>query len=105
MVERIVGHDFLPRGRGIVTRMPLVLHLKLCPEDDRRRESFGLFMRNILFAILVSFLEGEPEDDFAVFDQEDKNKYYEDFNEVSAHSAYKRDQMPYACYNHLLNLR
>ena len=28
MLESIVGRDFLPRGKGIVTRCPLVLNLK-----------------------------------------------------------------------------
>jgi hypothetical protein len=28
VLESIVKHDFLPRGTGIVTRRPLILHLK-----------------------------------------------------------------------------
>lgn len=34
VLENIVGRDFLPRGKDIVTRRPLVLQLKNVPLDD-----------------------------------------------------------------------
>ncbi|CAD5226872.1 unnamed protein product [Bursaphelenchus xylophilus] len=40
VIEGIVGRDFLPRGTGIVTRRPLLLHLVHVPVgDDKRREA------------------------------------------------------------------
>ncbi|KAI6204970.1 Dynamin-1-like 1 protein [Aphelenchoides besseyi] len=42
IIERVVGRDFLPRGTGIVTRMPLNLHLFNCPKNDPRREKFNV---------------------------------------------------------------
>jgi GTPase SAR1 family protein len=30
VIEALVGKDFLPRGRGIVTRVPLVLQARCC---------------------------------------------------------------------------
>jgi dynamin 1-like protein len=41
IIERIVGRDFLPRGTGIVTRMPLVLHLINCPIESSKRKELG----------------------------------------------------------------
>uniref|UniRef100_A0A914IA61 Dynamin-1-like protein n=1 Tax=Globodera rostochiensis TaxID=31243 RepID=A0A914IA61_GLORO len=41
VLEGIVGRDFLPRGVGIVTRRPLVLHLHYCPTDDPLRVQKG----------------------------------------------------------------
>ncbi|CAJ0603038.1 unnamed protein product [Cylicocyclus nassatus] len=43
VLENIVGRDFLPRGTGIVTRRPLILHLSHVPADDeiRRRKPDG----------------------------------------------------------------
>ncbi|KAL3982878.1 Dynamin central region family protein [Acanthocheilonema viteae] len=35
VLEGIVGRDFLPRGAGIITRRPLILHLVNVPIDDR----------------------------------------------------------------------
>ncbi|KAH7725507.1 dynamin 1 protein [Aphelenchoides avenae] len=37
VIEGIVGRDFLPRGVGIVTRRPLLLHLSHVPIGDPRR--------------------------------------------------------------------
>ncbi|KAK0398425.1 hypothetical protein QR680_002586 [Steinernema hermaphroditum] len=55
VLEGIVGRDFLPRGTGIVTRRPLVLHLvhshvddcpvKL-PEDDIEQPAWAVFEHN-----------------------------------------------------------
>ncbi|KAI6209847.1 Dynamin-1-like protein isoform X2 [Aphelenchoides besseyi] len=56
IIERIVGRDFLPRGTGIVTRMPLNLHLFNCPANDARREKFGVL----------------PSEEFATFGNEDE---------------------------------
>ena len=36
MLEALVGHDFLPRGTGIVTRRPLVLQLLHVSKDNAR---------------------------------------------------------------------
>ena len=36
-LESLVGESFLPRGKGIVTRCPLILQLIHCPLDDLRR--------------------------------------------------------------------
>ncbi|KAI3411969.1 hypothetical protein GPALN_002023 [Globodera pallida] len=41
VLEGIVGRDFLPRGVGIVTRRPLVLHLHFCPIADPLRVQKG----------------------------------------------------------------
>jgi len=38
VIEGIVGRDFLPRGTGIVTRRPLLLHLNFTPLNDPRRQ-------------------------------------------------------------------
>lgn len=38
VLESLVGKSFLPRGVGIQTRTPLVLHISNCPIDDPRRE-------------------------------------------------------------------
>uniref|UniRef100_A0AC34GUK2 Dynamin GTPase n=1 Tax=Panagrolaimus sp. ES5 TaxID=591445 RepID=A0AC34GUK2_9BILA len=42
VLEGIVGWDFLPRGKGTVTRRPLILNLVNVPEVDPRREQAGL---------------------------------------------------------------
>jgi hypothetical protein len=38
VLEGIVGRDFLPRGTGIVTRRPLILHLAHTPAKSSLRE-------------------------------------------------------------------
>ena len=43
MLESIVGRDFLPRGAGIVTRCPLVLHLRRLDGKDKNVE-YGEFL-------------------------------------------------------------
>lgn len=35
VLESLVGREFLPRGFGVVTRRPLVLHLVHVHKDDR----------------------------------------------------------------------
>ncbi|KAI1698721.1 dynamin central region domain-containing protein [Ditylenchus destructor] len=37
LVENIVGHRFLPRGKGMITKRPLVLRLVRAPLNDPRR--------------------------------------------------------------------
>lgn len=39
VLEALVGDSFLPRGKGIVTRRPLVLQLINCPLNDRKYRS------------------------------------------------------------------
>lgn len=41
VLESIVRRSFLPRGRGIVTRCPLILRLVNCPIGDSLREKSG----------------------------------------------------------------
>jgi dynamin 1-like protein len=43
VIEGIVGRDFLPRGTGIVTRRPLLLHLIHMPLDDSKRRQDARF--------------------------------------------------------------
>ncbi|KAI1718201.1 dynamin central region domain-containing protein [Ditylenchus destructor] len=76
VMEGIVGRDFLPRGSGIVTRRPLLLHLhNVGPEDPRRKWGD----------------EWETED-FAVFDHE-KEKHYTDFEEVRKEIERETDKL------------
>ncbi|WKY07136.1 hypothetical protein Q1695_006947 [Nippostrongylus brasiliensis] len=67
VLENLVGRDFLPRGTGIVTRRPLILHLSHVPEDDtiRRRKPDGSLIT----------------DDWAMFEHTG-NKIFTDFSLV-----------------------
>ncbi|XGW25509.1 hypothetical protein V3C99_006714 [Haemonchus contortus] len=67
VLENLVGRDFLPRGIGIVTRRPLILHLSHVPADDecRRRKSDGSMIT----------------DDWAMFEHTG-NKIFTDFSLV-----------------------
>ncbi|VDO29891.1 unnamed protein product [Haemonchus placei] len=67
VLENLVGRDFLPRGTGIVTRRPLILHLSHVPADDecRRRKSDGSMIT----------------DDWAMFEHTG-NKIFTDFSLV-----------------------
>ena len=38
VLESIVGRDFLPRGKGIVTRCPLILNLKRIGDEIEKEE-------------------------------------------------------------------
>ncbi len=40
VLESIVGRDFLPRGSGIVTRCPLVLHLRNIAQGEKDQAEF-----------------------------------------------------------------
>jgi dynamin 1-like protein len=52
-LESIVRHSFLPRGKGIVTRCPLILQLIHCPTNEKKyrnehkigsdKEEWGVF--------------------------------------------------------------
>lgn len=65
VIEGIVGRDFLPRGIGIVTRRPLLLHLVHIALDDEKRSESGV-----------------PKDgDWAVFEHKN-GVIYTDFDEV-----------------------
>ncbi|CAD5219786.1 unnamed protein product [Bursaphelenchus okinawaensis] len=65
VIEGIVGRDFLPRGTGIVTRRPLLLHLVHAPFDDSRRKESGI----------------PAKDDWAVFDHTGSD-IFTDFTQV-----------------------
>lgn len=67
VLENLVGRDFLPRGTGIVTRRPLILHLAHVPADDeiRRRKPDGTLIN----------------DDWAMFEHTG-NKIFTDFSFV-----------------------
>lgn len=67
VLEALVGHDFLPRGSGIVTRRPLVLQLINAPKDDNSLRSAETGTLGV--------------DDWAQF-LHTKNKVFTDFNEV-----------------------
>ncbi|XP_055335961.1 dynamin-1-like protein [Paramacrobiotus metropolitanus] len=41
VLESLVGRDFLPRGQGLVTRLPLVLQLIKLDDDSRNRYGIG----------------------------------------------------------------
>ncbi|KAL3077572.1 hypothetical protein niasHS_012278 [Heterodera schachtii] len=65
VLEGIVGRDFLPRGIGIVTRRPLVLHLHFCPVADPLRVQKG----------------APTHEDWALFGHQ-PNEVYADFQQV-----------------------
>ncbi|KAI6234566.1 Dynamin central region family protein [Aphelenchoides fujianensis] len=65
VIEGIVGRDFLPRGTGIVTRRPLLLHLVHVPLDDARRRAVDV----------------PKKDDWAVFEHK-RNAVFTDFSLV-----------------------
>ena len=41
VLESIVGHDFLPRGQGIVTRRPIILQINNIPKDQKEHAEFS----------------------------------------------------------------
>lgn len=41
VLESIVGHDFLPRGQGIVTRRPIILQISNLPKDQKEYAEFS----------------------------------------------------------------
>lgn len=61
VIESLVGKSFLPRGTGIVTRVPLILQLVYCPREAREHrasidgtiecEDWGVFLhaKNFVF--------------------------------------------------------
>lgn len=54
VLESLVGRDFLPRGTGIVTRRPLVLHLVYTAPEDRelRKQELGGLYSFVLLMIV-----------------------------------------------------
>jgi dynamin 1-like protein len=45
VIESLVGKDFLPKGRGIVTKLPLILHLNNSPQQtDGSENEWGIFL-------------------------------------------------------------
>ncbi|KAL6738462.1 hypothetical protein Aduo_012008 [Ancylostoma duodenale] len=78
VLENLVGRDFLPRGTGIVTRRPLILHLAHVPEDDelRRRKPDGTML----------------SDDWAMFEHTGR-KIFTDFAEVRKEIEAETDRL------------
>lgn len=65
VIEGIVGRDFLPRGTGIVTRRPLLLHLVHVSVDNPQRNESGI----------------PKNGDWAIFEHK-KNVIFTDFGSV-----------------------
>ncbi|GFO43924.1 dynamin-1-like protein [Plakobranchus ocellatus] len=78
VLEALVGHDFLPRGTGIVTRRPLVLQLVHVSKDNQR----------------LAKEDGPSADvnEWAKF-LHTKNKIYTDFGEVCKEIENETDRM------------
>ncbi|KAK6750773.1 hypothetical protein RB195_002626 [Necator americanus] len=78
VLENLVGRDFLPRGTGIVTRRPLILHLAHVPVDDelRRRKPDGTMLN----------------DDWAMFEHTSR-KIFTDFDEVRKEIEAETDRL------------
>ncbi|EYC27802.1 hypothetical protein Y032_0008g192 [Ancylostoma ceylanicum] len=78
VLENLVGRDFLPRGTGIVTRRPLILHLAHVPGDDelRRRKPDGTMLN----------------DDWAMFEHTGR-KIFTDFAEVRKEIEAETDRL------------
>ncbi|KAJ1363177.1 Dynamin-1-like protein, variant 2 [Parelaphostrongylus tenuis] len=68
VLENLVGRDFLPRGTGIVTRRPLILHLIHTPAKDEVHKSSASGGNNV-------------SDDWATFDHTG-SKIFTDFDEI-----------------------
>ncbi|RZB77469.1 dynamin-1-like protein [Asbolus verrucosus] len=67
VIESLVGKSFLPRGTGIVTRVPLILQLVYCPKDDKEHRAA---------------IDGTMEvEDWGVF-LHAKNRIFKDFEEI-----------------------
>ncbi|BFZ10383.1 hypothetical protein BsWGS_13421 [Bradybaena similaris] len=78
VLETLVGHDFLPRGTGIVTRRPLVLQLLHVSKDNSRiRHEDG---------------QKNSAQEWAKF-LHTKNKIYTDFKEVCKEIENETDRM------------
>uniref|UniRef100_A0A914YF34 Dynamin-type G domain-containing protein n=1 Tax=Panagrolaimus superbus TaxID=310955 RepID=A0A914YF34_9BILA len=65
VIEGIVGRDFLPRGSGIVTRRPLLIHLYNTPINAEKRSRHKRLAK----------------DDWATFEHI-PNKFFTDFEKV-----------------------
>jgi len=77
VLETLVGHDFLPRGTGIVTRRPLVLQLHHVPKDSSSKKESG---ENVNASEWAKFLHT-------------KNKIYTDFKDVCQEISDETDRM------------
>ncbi|XP_064632895.1 dynamin-1-like protein [Lineus longissimus] len=78
VLEGLVGHDFLPRGTGIVTRRPLVLQLiHVSPDDKETRAADG---------------DGGTQEEWAKF-LHTKQKVYTDFDEIRKEIEAETDRM------------
>jgi dynamin 1-like protein len=67
VIESLVGKSFLPRGTGIVTRVPLILQLVYCPKDDREHRAA---------------IDGTMDvEDWGVF-LHAKNRIFKDFDDI-----------------------
>ncbi|XP_055335958.1 dynamin-1-like protein isoform X2 [Paramacrobiotus metropolitanus] len=71
VLESLVGRDFLPRGQGLVTRLPLVLQLIHWDDDSKNR--YGELLKNIPGS--------EDVDEFGLF-LHDEKKLYTNFDDV-----------------------
>ncbi|XP_059153710.1 dynamin-1-like protein isoform X2 [Physella acuta] len=78
VLETLVGHDFLPRGTGIVTRRPLVLQLLHISNDNHKPSTDD--MQKVAAREWAKFLHT-------------KNKIYTDFQEVCKEIENETDRM------------
>ncbi|KAH9508158.1 Dynamin-1-like protein, partial [Bulinus truncatus] len=79
VLETLVGHDFLPRGTGIVTRRPLVLQLLHISKDNSSRNRQE-DIQNVAAQEWAKFLHT-------------KNKIYTDFSEICKEIENETDRM------------
>ncbi|KAH9508154.1 Dynamin-1-like protein [Bulinus truncatus] len=79
VLETLVGHDFLPRGTGIVTRRPLVLQLLHVSKDNSSRNRQE-DIQNVAAQEWAKFLHT-------------KNKIYTDFSEICKEIENETDRM------------
>ena len=69
VLENLVGHDFLPRGAGIVTRCPIILQLIFTPVTNENVPAvYGKFLHT-------------------------KDRIFEDFNEIREEIERKTDEI------------
>ncbi|KAI6230343.1 Dynamin-1-like protein isoform X4 [Aphelenchoides fujianensis] len=69
VLERIVDEEFLPRGTGIVTRVPLILTLVNTPEGDKKREKYGR-ISFFMLELQCSLTDAKHTGTFAVFGED-----------------------------------
>lgn len=76
VLESLVGKSFLPRGTGIVTRAPLILHL-INPTDNEIELAYGL---------------NEPVKDWGTFLHK-PNVIFTDFNEIRKEIEHRTEEL------------